>query len=272
MTLRSRILGVLLLLMTLAGASARTQPGQMPRQQERSTMVSYYNPAELPASPAYSHAAVVEGGRLVIVSGQQALDAQGRLVGPGDFTRQAAKVFENVKSALAAAGASVSDVIAIDTHFVDRANLPAYRDARRAFFEGRSGPAPASTTVQVPGLVAEGALIEVGVTAIVPPAQVAIRAEEWLDVVAILRARPGKADELDRLLRSNAERTRLEPGCVAYVLHRGVDDPDMFALYETWKDRAALTTHFETPHMKALAARREELVERRELLPLRRVQ
>jgi enamine deaminase RidA (YjgF/YER057c/UK114 family) len=149
-------------------ASARTQPDPMPQQEGRSTLVSYYNPAELPASPAYSHAAVVEGGRLVIVSGQQALDAQGLLVGPGDFKRQAERVFENVRSALAAAGASVSDVIAIDTHFVDRANLPAYREARRAFFEGRSGAAPASTTVEVPGLVAEGALIEVGVTAIVP--------------------------------------------------------------------------------------------------------
>ena len=52
------------------------------------------------------------------------------------------------------------------THYVNRADLPAYREARAAFFAGRASAAPASTTVQVSGLVAEGALLEVGVTAV----------------------------------------------------------------------------------------------------------
>jgi enamine deaminase RidA (YjgF/YER057c/UK114 family) len=129
-------------------------------------MVSYYNPPELPSSPAYSHAAVVEGERLIYVSGQQALDAQGRLVGRDDFRRQAEQVFANVGHALAAAGADASNVVAIYTHYVNRADLPAYREARAAFFSGRATAAPASTTVQVSGLVAEGALLEVGVTAV----------------------------------------------------------------------------------------------------------
>jgi len=129
-------------------------------------MVSYYNPPELPSSPAYSHAAVVERERLIFVSGQQALDAQGHLVGRDDFRRQAEQVFANVGHALAAAGADASNVVAIYTHYVNRADLPAYREARAAFFAGRPNAAPASTTVQVSGLVAEGALLEVGVTAV----------------------------------------------------------------------------------------------------------
>jgi 2-iminobutanoate/2-iminopropanoate deaminase len=95
------------------------------------------------------------------------LDRQGELVGRDDFKQQAAQVFGNLKCALAAAGCDVSDVIAIHTHYVNRADLPAYREARAAFFAGRSGGPPTSTTVQVSGLVAEGALLEVGVTAIV---------------------------------------------------------------------------------------------------------
>ena len=130
--------------------------------------VSYFNPAELPSSPAYSHAAVVEGGRVIYVSGEQALDASGQLVGRDDFKRQAEQVFANVKRALSSAGAGVSDVVAIYTHYVNRADLPAYREARAAFFAGRSTEPPTSTTVQVSGLVAEGALLEVGVTAVVP--------------------------------------------------------------------------------------------------------
>ena len=130
--------------------------------------VSYFNPAELPSSPAYSHAAAVASGRVVFVSGEQALDAQGQLVGKDDFKRQAEQVFANVKRALSAAGAGISDVVAIYTHYVNRADLPAYREARAAFFAGRTGEPPTSTTVQVVGLVAEGALLEVGVTAIIP--------------------------------------------------------------------------------------------------------
>ena len=73
------------------------------------------------------------------------------------------------------------------------APMPAYREARRAFFEGRSGAAPASTTVQVPGLVAEGALLEVGVTAIVPPPRVATRTDEWVELVATHEGTRGEA-------------------------------------------------------------------------------
>ncbi len=108
-------------------------------------MVSYHNPPELPSSPAYSHAALIDGGRVIYVSGQQALDAQGQLVGRDDFARQAAQVFANIDRALAAAGADATNVVAINTHYVDRADLPASRDARAAFFAGRTAPAPTST-------------------------------------------------------------------------------------------------------------------------------
>lgn len=230
-----------------------------------SANVTYYNPAELPSSPAYSHAAVVAGGRLVIVSGQQALDAQGQLVGAGDFRRQAEQVFANVKRALRTAGADVTHVVAIDTHFVGHEHLSAYRDARRAFFADRHVPPPASTTVEVSGLVAEGALLEVGVTAVVPEAHPAPVSARAVTVVAVLRARDGKDDELQEALAANAEKTREEAGCLSYVVHRGLDDRNRFAIYETWTTREALADHFEMPYMRALAGRREELMEQRDV-------
>ena len=227
-------------------------------------MVTYYNPAELPASPAYSHAALISSGRLVFVSGQQALDAHGRIVGAGDFRCQAEHVFANVKRALRAAGADVSHVVAIDTHFVGRDNLPAYREARRAFFASRQTAPPASTTVEVAGLVADGALLEVGVTAVVPEAGASTPSTRAVTVVAMLRARDGKGDDLQEALAANAVKTRNEAGCLSYVVHRGLDDRDRFSIYETWTTREALADHFETPHMQALARRREELMEHRE--------
>jgi enamine deaminase RidA (YjgF/YER057c/UK114 family) len=166
---RLRLLIAMLLLLltteTRPGASIQSKDAHM------TTLVTYFNPPELLSSPRYSHAAVIHGGRLVYVSGEQALDAKGELVGPGDFRRQAEQVFANVKRALAAAGADPSHVVKIDTHYVNRADLLTYREAREAFFAGRQTPPPTSTTVQVSGLVTEGALLEVGVTAVVPVSQ-----------------------------------------------------------------------------------------------------
>ena len=120
------------------------------------------------SSPYYSHSARVEGGALVLVSGQMALDETGALVAPGDMRAQAERVFANVHSALEAAGASVDDVVSIDTYYTSRDDLTAYREARLEFFRERSAAPPVSVAVQVAGLVLEGAVLEVSVVAVVP--------------------------------------------------------------------------------------------------------
>jgi enamine deaminase RidA (YjgF/YER057c/UK114 family)/quinol monooxygenase YgiN len=236
--------------------------------------VSYLNPPELPRAPRYSHAAKVNGGRLVFVSGEVALDANGQLVGRGDFRKQAEQVFANLRAALAAAGAGVSDVVSINSHLVNLADIAAYRDVRQAFFSTRTAPPPTSTTIQVAGLVTEGALLEVSVVAVVPESRPAAAAgadaADPITVVAVLHARSGRADELHEALRSNGEQARAEAGCLRYDLHRGVDDPSLFVLYETWTSRKALDDHFAMPYMTAWAPRRDVLVERREVNVLKR--
>lgn len=131
-------------------------------------MVSYFNPAELPRSPYYSHSAAIAGGRLVFVSGQAPLDADGRLVGRGDFRKQVDQVFENLRRALHAAGAQPADIVFIETYYVNRADLPIYAEVRRAFFSARKSGPPTSTTIQAAGLVTDGALLEVGAVAVMP--------------------------------------------------------------------------------------------------------
>lgn len=43
--------------------------------------------------------------------------------------------------------------------------------------------------------------------------------------------------------------TRTEPGCILYDLNVSITDPQSMISVEAWKDREALTEHFETPHM-----------------------
>jgi len=233
--------------------------------------VSYLNPPELASSPRYSQAAVINRGQLLLVSGQVALDGKGQLVGRGNFRAQAEQVFANLRSVLRSAGGEIPDIINISTHLVRLADLPTYREVRQAFFFSRKTPPPTSTTVQVAGLATDGALLEVSVMAVIPERQDLSKPANPITVVALLHARAGRADALEKELQANAEEARREVGCLQYDLNRGIDDRELFVLYETWSDREALNAHFETPHMKAWAARRDEFIDRRELNVLQRM-
>ena len=112
----------------------------------------------------YSHA-VSAAGRLVAVAGQVAMDERGELVGPGDPTAQAERVFENLRAVLAAAGASFFDVIKFGVFTTDIAYLPAIREVRDRYVDIANPPA--STAVQVVALFQPGYLVEIDALAVV---------------------------------------------------------------------------------------------------------
>src|SRR5262245_25388060 len=68
----------------------------------------------------YSHVVTVEGaGKTVYVAGQLARDKSGNVVGAGDMRAQIRQVGENVKAALAAAGAGLADIVKTNTYVTD---------------------------------------------------------------------------------------------------------------------------------------------------------
>jgi enamine deaminase RidA (YjgF/YER057c/UK114 family) len=81
--------------------------------------VLHLNPAGLARPDGYVQVAVGTGGRLVSVSGQVAIDAQGRLVGHGDLAAQTEQTLVNLHIGLAAAGATFDDVIKMTIYVVD---------------------------------------------------------------------------------------------------------------------------------------------------------
>ena len=117
------------------------------------------NPETLSRPVGYSHVVEARAGRLVFISGQVAFDQQGNLVGAGDMAAQAEQVFENLKAALAAAGAGFGDVVKLTFFIVDMARMPAVREVRNRYLD----PAhiPASTAVEVKSLVRPELLIEI---------------------------------------------------------------------------------------------------------------
>ncbi len=129
--------------------------------------IEFIQPAGLTRPPMYSHVAVVRGGRTIYISGQVAHDAAGNLVGAGDVRAQTVQVYENLKIALAAAGATFNDVVKQTTYVVD------YQPGHRAIiadvrlqYVSRERP-PTSTLVGVQALAMPGMLVEVEVIAVV---------------------------------------------------------------------------------------------------------
>ncbi|WP_369274362.1 RidA family protein [Streptomyces sp. R11] len=124
-------------------------------------------PAPDGVAPAAQYTHVVLGtGRFVAVSGQLALDEDGKLVGEGDPAAQARQVFENLKRCLTAVGATFDDVVKLTYFVTDMAHMPALRTARAEHIP--DDRLPAASAVQVAGLVRPEFLMEVEAFAVLP--------------------------------------------------------------------------------------------------------
>lgn len=77
------------------------------------------NPATLYPADGFAHAIAATGGRTVYVGGQVASDLDGTILAPGDYEKQGDIAMRNVALALAAAGASVDDLVQLNVYVVD---------------------------------------------------------------------------------------------------------------------------------------------------------
>ena len=112
----------------------------------------FLKPDGLAAVKGYSQVVVSHGGKTIFIPGQVANNSQGQLVGKDDLKAQTVQVFENIKTALAAAGATVDNVVKI-TWYV-KGYKPEYlgmlREVRNQYANQASPPA--STLVGVTSL------------------------------------------------------------------------------------------------------------------------
>lgn len=125
------------------------------------------NPSSLPPAPGYSQIVKVSGGTTIYIAGQVAWDAEGQLVGVGDFEEQARQVYRNLVTALAEAGATPSDLVRVGIYVVDHDldKLKVIRSVRDQILN--VDPPPASTLLGVERLAVPDLLIEVDAIAVV---------------------------------------------------------------------------------------------------------
>jgi 2-iminobutanoate/2-iminopropanoate deaminase len=111
----------------------------------------------------YSHVVVADGRRMIFIAGQLARDREGNVVGKGDMRLQIRQVGENIKAALAAAGASLSDLVKTTTYVTDIEEFFKHVDVRMEYF---GAALPTSTTVEVRRLAHPDLLVEVEALAV----------------------------------------------------------------------------------------------------------
>ena len=146
----------------LTGSAAETN------EKENVIAFELINPSGLENPVGYSHLAKISSGRLVLVAGQAPFNADGEVVGKGDFAAQFRQVWENLRTAIEGAGGRPQDYATLTMYVTD---VDAYHENRKeigASYRAIFGKHfPAITLVQVTGLYNPDCMVEVSGLAII---------------------------------------------------------------------------------------------------------
>jgi enamine deaminase RidA (YjgF/YER057c/UK114 family) len=140
-------------------------------------MTQRINPESI-AQPVgwYTHAMKVSPKQLVFVAGQVPVDKDGNVVGLDrndklknhqtiDLAAQVRQTFANVKAALESSGASMKDIVRLDTYVVASVMNEWRTIGRQIKSEMLEGSHPPGATVFVAGLMIPEAMVEISAVA-----------------------------------------------------------------------------------------------------------
>ena len=70
-----------------------------------------------------------------------------------------------------------------------------------------------------------------------------------INLTAIIKSQPEKADEMKAILLELVEGSTKEEACIQYDLHQAAEAPNVFIFHEIWKDAESLEIHNKTSHV-----------------------
>lgn len=69
-----------------------------------------------------------------------------------------------------------------------------------------------------------------------------------VNVIVILEIDPARVDEFLEVITYNAAESRKEPGCLRFEVSQQFEQPNLFALSESYVDKDAMDAHYQTLH------------------------
>ncbi len=153
-----RMLWTLLLAALLGGCEQDTAPADEMRMRSQFHLYDF--------EKTFGYAQAVKVGHTLYVSSVFPVDAEGRLVGPGDMKTQLEAVYSNLDRTLEAYGATFEHVVREDIATTDMNQLLALAPMRFDYYSESS--LPVASWVQVERLLDEGFLVQISVTAELP--------------------------------------------------------------------------------------------------------
>ena len=133
-----------------------------------STQVQYINPEGLSKNPAFSQIVTTQGrGKTIYIGGQDAVNAQGEVVGKGDIGEQTEQVMKNLQTALMACGATFDNLIKLSIYIVQGQDIRRGFQASQKYLGTLKNP-PAISGLFVAALANPNYLVEVDAIAFIP--------------------------------------------------------------------------------------------------------
>ena len=90
-------------------------------------------------------------------------------------------------------------------------------------------------------------------------------------VVAKLTVHEAALESVKTELLKMIEPTRMEEGCIEYLLHQDNDDQTIFIFFEKWENLACLERHMTTPHFISYIAAVEGMIAEKTVHKMTRV-
>lgn len=120
------------------------------------------NPPQLAPPRGFNHGILASGGQILFLAGQDASNAQGQIVAPGDLVAQFEQALRNLQAVVEEAGGQMQDVVKLNIFVNDRngylSQLKTLGAVYRRFFGDHY---PAMAFFEVSGFFQDDNLVEV---------------------------------------------------------------------------------------------------------------